>query len=183
MKKLFLATAVGLPLIAAGCMTTDYYADDLAVARRLDDDRRGQQQQAQQTQQTQRTQQLTRTDRGDADTRVQTYETRRDGQQPTISRDADEQRREMRAMQTQLEDIDRRIEQVEADMERQPEAQREQTQREVTQLRERQQRAETMMRDAEREENPLAFRETRDELADAVNELEIGIYRLQVAGE
>lgn len=153
MKKLLLLSVAGL--VAAGCSTTDYYQDDLAVAQRLNDDRQREQQASQQ--------------------RPQQAEPR---QQPAMTREDFERQREVTEMQAKLEEIDERISDIETTMEDMPEAERQQTAREVSDLRERQQRAETMLNDTS--DAPLEFSEARESLRDAVNELEIGVYRLLV---
>lgn len=152
MKKLFLLPIVGL--VAAGCSTTDYYQDDLAVAQRLDDDAQPQEH-------------IVRTER--AAQRAQ----------HTASRAEFEQRRDVKHMQAQLDDIDRRISAIESDMDSMSASEREQTEEELSDLRQRQQRAESMLNEAERGD-PTDFVEVRDELRNAVNELEIGVYRLLV---
>lgn len=143
MKKLLLLPVVGL--VAAGCSTTEYYQDDLAVAQRLDDD----------------------------------YRAAQPAEQQAMSRERFEQQREVRDMQARLDEIDSRISTLEREMETMPAAEREQTAEEVRDLRERQHRAEQMLSDAGRE-RPGAFVEVRDELRDAVNALEVGVYRVLV---
>lgn len=151
MKKLLLLPIVGL--VAAGCSTTEYYQDDLAVAQRLDEDQQRQAQRVERTAQP--------------------------AERQTVSREQFEQQREVKEMQAKLDEVDRRISTLEREMESMPADEREQTAREVSDLRQRQQRAEQMLSEAEGED-PGAFVEVRDELRDAVNELEVGIYRVLV---
>ncbi len=156
MKKLLLLSAVGL--VAASCSTTEYYQDDLAVAQRLEaqerQERTAPRQQAQQ-------------------------QPRQTQQQPATTRADFERQREVKEMQTKLSEIDQRISDIEETMRDMPPEERQQTAREVSDLRERQQRAESMLNEAGNGA-PQEFVQVREELRDAVNELEVGVYRLLV---
>lgn len=151
MKKLLLLPLVGL--VAAGCSTTEYYQDDLAVAQMLNDDAAPQEH-------IQRVEQLKH-------------------EQMTLSRAEFEQSRALEAVQEQLDEIDSRISALESDMGTMAEAEQEQVAEEISDLRAQQRRAESMLRDAG-QRDAVDFVEVRDELRNAVNALEIGIYRVMV---
>lgn len=150
MKKLLLLPLVGL--VAAGCSTTEYYQDDLAVAQMLNDD---------------------------APTQPHLERLEKERQQGMVSRAAYEQSRDLKEVEARLDEIDSRISALETEMGTMSDSEREQTAAEVSELRDQQRRAESMLRDAE-QQSPGAFVEVRDELRNAVNALEIGVYRALV---